>query len=52
VRIIFSICKLREVSKDRMAVRDIATDDSGLGNKMVMFIWPEALSLDGPVLIT
>jgi hypothetical protein len=40
VRIIFSICELQEVSKGRKAVRVLATDNSGLGNKMVMFISP------------
>lgn len=40
MRIIFSICGLQEVSKDRKAVRVLATDDSGVGNKMEMFISP------------
>jgi len=52
VRIIFSICEIQEVSKGRVAVRLFETDDSGLGNKMVMFISPGGTKPRGPVLIT
>ena len=31
MRMIFSICELQEVSKGRMAVKVLATDDSELG---------------------
>jgi hypothetical protein len=48
VRIIFSICELQEVSKGKMAVRVLAANDSGLGNKMVMFIAPRGTKPRGP----